>query len=170
MATTIGRSERRSRAPWDRPDGWGLALSIAIPLVAVLAGNGILSLTGSEEDPAYQAVAWNPPGWMIGAIWTVIYPMWGAARWKVATKDDARASRSRWLVALIAWGLCYPVVVEFTGTLGSVIANGFSLLLAVFVAMRVRPVSAAAFWLVAPSLIWLSVANALGITALTQAN
>lgn len=171
MAATDTSDQARShRAPiWDRPTALGLAISMVVPLVAVLIGNGLVTLFGGEEDAAYQAVPWNPPGWLIGAIWTVIYPMWGAARWKTATADDPRSGRSWWLVALIVWGFCYPVLIEFVGTTGSVIANGFSLLLAIVVLLKVRPVSGTAAWLIAPSLVWLTVANALGLSALQYA-
>lgn len=154
---------------WDRPDGLGLAASMLVPLAAVLVGNGLLFATGGEENPDYAAVAWNPPGWLIGAIWCVIYPLWGAARWKTAIAADARSGRSWWLVALIVWGLAYPVVTAFVDTLGSVVANGFSLALAVAAIVRVWPVSTAAALLTAPSIVWLCIANALGLSALQAA-
>ena len=160
---------RRGRPVWDKPNGLGLALSMVIPLVAVVAGNGILFAVGDVENADYAAVPWNPPGWLIGAIWCVIYPLWGAARWKTATADDPRAARSWWPVALIVWGLMYPVVTAYVGTLGSVMANGFSLGLAVVAALMVRPVSKVAFWLIAPSLVWLVIANVLGLQALQMA-
>jgi benzodiazapine receptor len=155
---------------WDRPNGLGLTLSIVLPLAAVLIGNGLLALTGGEENADYQAVPWNPPGWLIGAIWCVIYPLWGAARWKTATKDDPRAGRSMWVAALIVWGLFYPVVTAFVDTLGSVIANGFSLALAAVALLKVRPVSGLAAWMIVPSFVWLVIANALGIQALQMAS
>lgn len=159
----------RETPVWNGPNGLGLALSMVIPLVAVVAGNGILFAVGDPENADYAAVPWNPPGWPIGAIWCVIYPLWGAARWKTATAADPRASRSSWPVALIVWGLMYPVVTAYVGTLGSVLANAFSLGLAVVAALMVRPVATAAFWLIAPSLVWLVIANALGLQALQMA-
>lgn len=167
MATV---AETRALPPWDRPDRLGLSLSVILPLATVLIGNGILFAVGDVENPDYAAVSWNPPGWLIGAIWCVIYPLWGAARWKTATADDPRASRSWWVAALITWGLCYPVVIAFVDTTGSVIANGFSLALAVTVAVRVAPVTWSAFWMIAPSIVWLVIANALGLQALIQAS
>jgi benzodiazapine receptor len=155
-----------ARAPaWDRPTGLGLALSMVIPLLAVVIGNALLFATGGEDDPAYQAVSWNPPGWLIGTIWLVIYPLWGAARWKTATAAKG-AARSWWVVALIVWGLCYPVVTAFVDTLGSVIANGFSLALAIAALAMVFPASRTAAWLIAPSIVWLIIANTLGLQAL----
>jgi tryptophan-rich sensory protein len=163
-------TDARNDAPvWDRPNGLGLALSMIIPLVAVVAGNSAMLAVGSMENPDYAAVPWNPPGWLIGAIWCVIYPLWGAARWKTATAADPRSSRSWWPVALIVWGLCYPVVTAFVDTLGSAIANGFSLALALASTLMVWPVSRAAAYLIAPSIVWLIIANALGLQALQMA-
>jgi translocator protein len=159
----------RKPPPWDRRDRTGLTLSIVVPLVAVLVINGVILSTNGMQNPDYAAVSWDPPGWLVGAIWTVIYPLWGAARWNVSTTDDVRAGRSMWVAALIVWGLCYPVVVSFTGTLGSVIANVFSLLLAIAATIRVWPVSMTAVAMIAPSIIWLCIANALGFAALEAA-
>lgn len=155
---------------WDRPNGLGLALSMVIPVVTVIVANGVMLAVGGVENNAdYEAVPWNPPGWLIGAIWCVIYPLWGAARWKTATDADPRSNRSWWPVALILWGLCYPIVVAFVDTLGSAIANGFSLALALAALVMVWPVSRAAALLIAPSIVWLVIANVLGLQALQMA-
>lgn len=74
------------------------------------------------------------------------------------------------MAALIVWGLCYPVVTAFVGTTGSVIANAFSLALAITAAVRVVSVSWSAFWMIAPSIVWLVIANALGLQALQMAS
>jgi translocator protein len=172
MTAALHPNEQIVRKPrlWDRPDGLGLAASIIIPFAAVLVGNGLLVMAGSEQNADYEAVSWNPPGWLIGAIWCVIYPLWGAARWKVATSGHAQSGRSLWVAALILWGLCYPIVTAFVGTHGSAIANGFSLLLAIVAIVRVWPASMAAVVMIVPSIIWLFVANALGLAALAQAS
>lgn len=156
-------------APWDRPDTGGLVLSILLPLAAVLIGNGLIYASGSLNNPDYEAVSWGPPGWVIGMIWCVIYPLWGAARWKVAAKHDACARRSYWVAALIVWGLFYPVVTAFVGTAGSVAANVFSLVLAIVTIIRVWPASMAAVAMIAPSIVWLFIANAFGFAALEGA-
>lgn len=156
------------RPLWDRPTLVGALVSAAAPLAAVIIGNALVALTGAEENPDYAAVSWNPPGWLIGAIWLVIYPLWGLARWKTATSGGL-ASRSWWLVALMAWGLAYPVVVAFTDTTGSVIANGASFVLTLAAFIRVWPASKTAAALIAPSLLWLVIANTLGWAALQNA-
>ena len=170
MTSPVDVNPASAGPAWDRPTGLGLALSIVLPLAAVLIGNGLLFTLGEAENADYAAVPWNPPGRLIGAIWCLIYPLWGAARWKTAIADDPRAGRSWWVAALIVWGLCYPIVTAFVGTLGSVIANGFSLGLAVAALMMVRPVSGLAAWLIAPSIVWLVIANALGLQALQMAS
>lgn len=172
MTTTLQAQPAAGRsrlAPWDRQTGVGVALSIVLPFLAVLLGNGLIYASGSLNNPDYEAVSWGPPGWMIGLIWCVIYPLWGAARWKVAAKGDANSGRSYWVAALIVWGLFYPVVTAFVGTAGSVAANVFSLVLAIITIIRVWPASMAAVAMIAPSILWLFVANALGFAALEGA-
>ena len=75
-----------------------------------------------------------------------------------------------WVAALIVWGLFYPVVTAFVGTVGSVAANMFSLALAIVTIIRVWPASMAAVAMIAPSIIWLCIANAFGFAALEGAS
>jgi tryptophan-rich sensory protein len=169
MATTHGL-HRPSTLPWNRNDSTGFWLSVMLPLVAVLIGNAIIFATGSGSDePAYDQVPWAPPGWVIGLIWLVIYPMWGAARWYARQTGLAGVRTSRWVLTLIAWGLVYPIVTSTPNLPVSVLANAASLLLAIVTAWQVRRVSKRAFWLIAPSTLWLGFANALGWAALSAA-
>ncbi|MGE0595315.1 MAG: tryptophan-rich sensory protein [Hyphomonadaceae bacterium] len=160
----------RETQPWNSNDRSGFAWSTLGPAAAVLLCNALYYATGLvESDPAYDAVPFAPPGWLVGAIWLAIYPMWGAARWYARQTGLAGRRNSRWIVALMAYGLLYPLIAAAAGTLGSVVATFIALTLALVAAYFARQISKRAFWLIAPSLVWLAFAAYFGLTALQYA-
>jgi translocator protein len=88
-----------------------LALAGWITLVLGL-GSGIGIFFGPDEW--FQTIAkptWNPPGWLFGPVWTVLYIMVGISVWLIQQRRDvssaAKASAMRlfWiqLVLNLAW-------------------------------------------------------------------
>ncbi len=159
-----------SRTPWNRNDKSGLTISIVLPLLAAIIMNGaVYALGWNSDDPAYEAVAFNPPGGFVAIVWLIIFPMWGAARWYTYQTGLAGRRASYWIVALMAWALLYPVITSGSNTLISALANVASLALALTAALRARAVSKRAFWLIAPSIAWIGFATVLGFFALAHA-
>lgn len=155
-------------SPFNRTDRVGVLLSVLVPLLAALIANGLIYATGwSQEDQAYDAVSFNPPGWVVGTIWLIIFPMWGYARWKTWQAGTTGREQSWWAVALIFWSLAYPVAVVFLDTMGSAWANVASLLFAAFVCWRLSTASKAGAGWIVPSLIWLTFASVLGFAAVS---
>lgn len=154
--------------PFNRPDKVGVALSAVVPMLAALVANGLIYATGwTREDQAYDAVSFSPPGWVVGTIWMIIFPMWGYARWKAYQAGTTGRQESWWAVALIFWALAYPLAVVFLDTLGSALANVASLLFAALVCWRLSIASRPAAGWVVPSLVWLSFASVLGFAAVS---
>jgi benzodiazapine receptor len=145
----------------------GAWLSALIPLAAVLIGNGLIFITGSDGSAEFDALPLSPPGWVIGLIWVIIYPMWGLARWYAARNGRQGRRESWWVVALILWGLAYPVLTRFELVAGAW-ANLASLVLALLTLWRVSKVSSKGAWLIAPSVAWISFATVLGFWALLR--
>lgn len=154
------------RNPMNRPDRRGALLSALTPMVLAGLANLIIYATGwGAEDPAYDAVSFAPPGWVVGTIWLAIFPMWGYARWRAFQAGTSGRDESWWAVALVAWALAYPIVVTFLDTAGSAWSNVFSLALAAVTAWRLSTVSKPAAAWVLPSLAWLTFASILGFAA-----
>lgn len=154
--------------PFNRPDKVGVALSAIVPMLAALIANGLIYATGwVNEDQAYDAVSFSPPGWVVGTIWLIIFPMWGYARWKAYQAGTTGREQSWWAVALIFWSLAYPVAVVFLDTVGSAWANVASLAFAALVAWRLSTVSKPAAGWIVPSLVWLTFASVLGFAAVS---
>ncbi len=154
-----------SPSPWNSPDWTGALWSALTPLVATLIGNGLIFTFGTMADPNYAAVPFAPPGWVVGMVWTVIYPAWGLARWRARISGPDGGREAWWVVALIVWGLLYPVGGLFWTTQVSALANLASLILAAVVTWRVSRVSRAATLWMAPSLAWLTFAAWFGFAA-----
>jgi translocator protein len=83
-----------------------------ISLLLVLTACYLVSFIGSIATMQsiqgwYQALAkpaWNPPQWLFGPVWTILYGMMGVAAWLVwrTPAEEARASRK---VALLLFGI-----------------------------------------------------------------
>jgi translocator protein len=78
----------------------GLALWIAIPLV-VGGGIGSLFQPGVWYD-GLEKPAFNPPSWVFGPVWTLLYVLMGVAAWLVWDRhgDRARTALALFLVQL----------------------------------------------------------------------
>lgn len=156
-----------SRMPWNRNDGVGFWLSVLGPLALVLIGNALIFATGWDVgDPASAELPITPPGWFVGAAWALIFPMWGAARWYVWQTGLAGRRRSRWITGLMAWGLLHPLISGLGGMEFAAFANVAALVLVLIAAWQARGVTRRAFWLVAPSTMWIGFATVLGFAAL----
>lgn len=67
-----------------------LVLSVALPLVLGGAGGVI---TASAIPGWYAELAkpsWNPPSWLFGPVWTILYVAMGIAAWRIWSLGTAR--------------------------------------------------------------------------------
>jgi translocator protein len=67
--------------PWNSLAVLGL---FVVSCLAV-AGLGAVFTTGSVRDwyPVLQKPSWNPPAWLFGPVWTMLYIMMAVAAWLV---------------------------------------------------------------------------------------
>lgn len=77
---------------------WSLAMFIAIVL-------GVGTMIGSLTEPGswYAALAkpsFNPPNWVFGPVWSVLYVMIAVAGWLVWTAGRPAAAMTLWWVQL----------------------------------------------------------------------
>jgi len=93
---TTGQDLPRKGRAWP-----SLVVFIAICLVVQLAG-GIL--TGTSVDtwyPTLEKPKWNPPGWVFGPVWTVLYVSMAFAGWLIWRQRSLRNVRP----ALVLFGI-----------------------------------------------------------------
>jgi len=127
------------------------------------ASLGALFMPG-EWYASLRKPSWNPPGWVFGPVWSVLYTLMAVAAWLV-WKQGGFAMQRRPLVLFLvqlvlnaAWsplffGLHWP---------GVAFAEILLLWLAIAATMRAfHPVSRPAAWLLLPYLAWVGFAAVL---------
>ena len=63
-----------------------LALFVAVCLGVSAAGAWFTSGSVATWFPTLRKPAWNPPGWVFGPVWTLLYLMMATAAWLVWRK------------------------------------------------------------------------------------
>lgn len=142
-----------------------LTLLVFFALVALAAFFG----AQFQPGPWFEGLAkpsWNPPNWLFGPVWTLLYIAMAVAGWLVWKRSGERTTPVLvlWFVQLAlnaAWswlffGLHRPplALVDIVTLLACIVA--FAIL-----ARRVSPVSS---WLFVPYVLWVAFATALNAT------
>lgn len=71
--------------------------------------------TASSVGTWYRALhkpAWNPPDWIFGPVWTLLYILMSVAAWRVWRTGDSTAARRtfRWFSAQLFFNLLWSVL------------------------------------------------------------
>ena len=147
--------------------GLGLVVLGAITFAAAAIGSAV---TATSVDGWYRTLhkpAWNPPGWVFGPVWTILYCLMAIAAWLVWKKagwSGAREALSLYLVQLafnVGWSVLF-FGLHSPGLALVEIACLWLLIVATIVAFRKH--SGAAAWLMAPYLAWTTFAALLNFT------
>lgn len=140
-------------------------------LVLVFAAAALGSaLTTSSLGPWYESLnkpSWNPPNWVFGPVWTVIYIMMAVAAWLVWRRDGWRQSQ----VPLAWFAVQLALNVAWSGLFFGLRSPGLALvdIAALWIALAI---TATLFWrrvpaagvLLVPYLAWSSFAAVLNAT------
>lgn len=143
-----------------------LAAGAAV-LVSVL---GMLSTDLSGWYQALEKPAWQPPDWLFGPVWTLIYAMAaiaGVSAWRGAHDAGARYR----ILALFAvngflnvfWSLLFFRLQRPDWAVVEVVFLWLSI---VALIVGLRPYSRASTWLLAPYLVWVAFAGILNLAVL----
>jgi benzodiazapine receptor len=139
-------------------------------LVAAAAALAVAVIGGTITDlgPWYHSLAkpsWQPPDAAFGVIWTVIFALAaasGAIGWRAAKSPAAR----EWMIGLFAlngflnvfWSLLFFRLRRPDWAMVEVTSLWLSVAILIVFFRRVSPLSA---WLLAPYLLWITIAAAL---------
>uniref|UniRef100_A0A0D6R6G0 TspO/MBR-related protein n=1 Tax=Araucaria cunninghamii TaxID=56994 RepID=A0A0D6R6G0_ARACU len=140
-----------------------LAVSVAIPLVLGIA-DAIFFSPNSDYYKQLKKPSWNPPGWLFGLAWTVLYTLMGVASWLVWVEGGFQ-KQARPLtiygVQLII-NLLWPPLFFGLHRIGLALIDIFLLDVAVFVCLGAfRSVNHVAGNLLTPYLAWVLFATVL---------
>ncbi len=138
-------------------------VALAVFVIAV-ASIGLAIGFATLPGPWYESLAkpaFNPPNWMFGPVWTLIYILIGIAGWRVWRVAVAGRAMRLWVIALVLNYLWSPVFFALH-QIGLALAVILALLLAIvlFIAAtwRLEPVAA---WLFVPYAAWVAFATLL---------
>lgn len=85
--------------------------SLAVFLVVVLGGGLLIGYATPPGDwyAALEKPSFNPPGWLFGPVWSVLYVLIAIAGWRVWRASGNSTLRVLWIVQLVLNFLWSPV-------------------------------------------------------------
>src|SRR5579883_2021730 len=123
--------------------------------IAIAANGFVLLVNPQEQEGAGRGVPWEPPGYVIGVVWIVLFACMGIAR-ALATEEG------RLVLYLILFCAAYPLYTlglrsQSIGLAGNLATISFALVVAWRLWRRSRP----AALLLLPVAVWVSFASLL---------
>ncbi len=160
-------------APLSRWKQIGLATLFAVGCELVGLVGAATTVTG--DSSWYDTLAkppFNPPSWLFGPVWTVLYAMMGVAAFLVwregrgagADRPDVKRALTLFIVQLVLNGIWTPIFFGAESIVGGAVVI---VTLLVVLALTVRAffgVSRTAGWLLVPYLLWVAFATALNLS------
>lgn len=149
--------------------GSAALLVLSLALVFAVAGLGGAASTSGLRDwyDDLDKAPWNPPGWVFGPAWTVLYILMAVAAWLVArtgldqgTVQIALALYGAQLALNLAWSLLFFGARAPGWALVDIVA--LVVLVAITTAAFWR-IDATAGWLLVPYLAWIVFATTLNV-------
>ncbi len=153
----------------ERPDRTGLIGNTSIAVLSALAVNGFIAVVNPSEMASPGSVHLQPPGYVIGIVWLVLFAAMGVARWLLLTKPMDTIRARRLILVLLLFCLAYPVYT--LGLKSEILGLGGNLLiiaLSLFVVTRLSSISRLAAGLVSLVMVWVSFASFLVVEQLRQ--
>lgn len=136
--------------------GW-IILTFAAPAI------GAFSPPGAWYQ-ALEKPAWNPPPWIFGPVWTLLYLGMAAAAWLV-WKQGGQGFALRLYFVQLALNAAWTPVFFGAHAMGAALTVIICLWIAIFLTLRAfAPVSRPAGLLLVPYLAWVSFASFLNFT------
>jgi tryptophan-rich sensory protein len=144
-----------------------LVLFVAVCFVAAGAGAGFTSHSVRDWYPTLRKPSWNPPAWIFGPVWTVLYLMMAIAAWLVWRRrgfEGAAGALGIFTLQLALNALWSPLFFglrnPFAG-LVDIVPLWAAILATLLCFWRISPLAGA---LLVPYWLWVSFATALNFT------
>ena len=142
------------------------ALIAALLVCFAVAGVGGASTVSSLNEwyPTLKKPSFNPPNWIFGPVWTVLYAMMAVAAWLVWRSDRWRETRSALgifglqLALNLGWSLIFFGLRQPGWAFAEIFALWVSIALTTVLFWKVKPVAGAMFL---PYLAWVAFASLL---------
>jgi benzodiazapine receptor len=142
-----------------------LVVSVGICLLVGAIGGWVTATSVKTWYPALAKPPFNPPDWVFGPTWTVLYVLMGIAAWRVWRAGGGRAGAALALFAVqLAANLAWSVVFFGLQQIGAAVAV-IVVLEAAIVATIVsfRRIDRLAAALLVPYVLWVAFATLLNV-------
>ena len=136
------------------------ALVYLVAIVVVIAVGSAIGLTIRPDD-WYRSIVkppFNPPNWVFGPVWTILYVFIGIAFARTFLRDPKGPALMTWIVQMLlnwSWTPLWFGMHAMWAAFGVIVALWFSIIAFILLAKKDDPVSAALFL---PYLAWVSFA------------
>jgi len=141
-----------------------LLLFLAVCFAVSGMGAIFTSRSVSEWYPVLQKPSWNPPAWVFGPVWTVLYLMMAIAAWMVWRRRGFREGAAALLIFAFqlalnaAWSPLFFGLRNPLAGLLDIIPLWAAILVTIAAFRKISPLAAA---LLIPYWLWVSFATAL---------
>ena len=135
-----------------------------VPFILLVVGGGLLVGFLTAPGPWYEALAkpsFNPPNWLFGPVWTILYVLIAIAGWRMWQRERTGAAMKLWWLQLVLNFLWSPVFfgLEQIGLALLIILALFATILAFLAAAW--NLDRVAAWLFVPYAAWVAFASLL---------
>jgi benzodiazapine receptor len=134
-----------------------ILVTFCAPLVGIFAKPG-------AWYAALNKPSWNPPGWIFGPAWTLLYTLMAIAAWLVWKRDGWQRPLQLYFAQLLlnaAWTPLFFGAHQLGWALFEIVALWLAILLTL---MNFHRVNKTAAWLFVPYLGWVTFASVLNFT------
>ena len=132
-------------------------------LGALTTATGESSWYASLAKPVFQ-----PPNWLFGPVWTLLYALMGIAAflvWREGTdRRDVRIALGLFVAQLVLNGIWTPIFFGAQSIVGGAVVIVALLVVLAFTIRAFFRVSRAAGWLLVPYILWVGYATALNLS------
>ena len=139
-----------------------VGLCVAVGLISgLLTRSAIPSWYASLRKPSF-----NPPNWIFGPVWTILYILMGVAAWMVWMQPSSplRTDALIWFLIQVGlnflWSMIFFRWHAIAGALGEISILWLAILVTMVLFGELRPLAG---WLIAPYLAWVSFATILNL-------
>ena len=143
-------------------------LSLGLILLVTFVASGIGSfVTSSFKEPWYSEIilpTFNPPSWVFGPIWTVLYILMSVAIWIVWSKTSDKKILQLYFIHLFFNAIWSIIFFGFHQIFIALIDLGIILIFIIWVIKIYYQFSKISFLLMTPYLLWCSYALVLNST------
>lgn len=164
MRGVMGGSHPLMRKPLTQlQSGLALAGFVVVTFCAPVLSVGVGSMPGAWYA-ALNKPTWNPPPWVFGPAWTLLYTLMAVAAWMVWKRAGFSKPLVLYFVQLALNAAWTPIFfgLHRLGVSVVVIAALWVMIAATLVSFR--RVRSTAGWLLVPYLMWVSFASVLNVT------